>query len=410
MHVRCRLSVSVRQVLNAFPALLVVFAALAEHGVSRGQQSSDKQAIEGAVAARLATGPGTVPIDEVLRRKHLRLLQPIEQKELERAEAEYLAAKADYKAGPALKAVLRLYDDATNLKESRSLAEANRVFAKAADRAMELKKAYPGSRAAVIAQAIIDGRPIPFRETSKDPDAQDSISRTRLAHLMRAIDLAAISEWGDGLEQIPATVVDKGVLKYVPYQSFKAGSFEFNVYGDPDYPAGVELGIDGKLFKDKAAKTRCVKFLASLLPDAGDRCLLKSLKLTEDLKTRAGLTLEVTPETAVDAYGSWWVSVYDTKSLEKSRATPKEIAEITVPREQASSQSDRLANQPPAVINSSVGSPPNATKGEDWSSQDIARSRPGKSVYVHDYVRKDGTYVHAHTRSAPGSGGGKKGR
>jgi hypothetical protein len=407
MYQCCPAFLPTRQVFRIIPSLLVILAVLAESDRLMGQESSDKKAVQDGVAARLATSPGTVPIDEVIRRKQLRLLRPIEQKELEKAEAEYLAAKSDYKAAPALKSVLRLYDDATNLKESRSLVEANRVFGRAADRAKELKKAYPETQAAVIAQAIIDGRPIPFRETAKDPDSRDSISRTRLTDLMRAIDLASISQWGGGLEQIPATVVDKGILKYVPYQSFKAGSFEFNVYGDPDYPAGIELGIDSKLFKDNAAKMQCLNFVASLLPDAGDRCLLKSLKLTEDLKTRAGLTLEITPETAVDAYGSWWVSAYVTASLEKSRATPKEIAEITVPREQTSRQTDLLTNSSSPTTNSSVSSAPSGSKSADWVSRDIAKSRPGKSVYVHDYVRKNGTYVHAHTRSAPGSGGGK---
>jgi len=126
-----------------------------------------------------------------------------------------------------------------------------------------------------------------------------------------------------------------------------------------------------------------------LLPDAGDRCFLKSLNRNKDLQKRGGLTFEVTPETAEDAYGGWWVSVYDIAALDKSRASSTELANITVPKQ----------------------APDTSPGGSEtsWSPAQQALARPGgKSVYVHDYVRKDGSYVHAHTRAAPGSGGRRR--
>src|SRR5687768_9260968 len=45
-------------------------------------------------------------------------------------------------------------------------------------------------------------------------------------------------------KQIPATVVDVGQLKFIPYLSFRVGEDrELNVYGDPAAPACVEIGL-----------------------------------------------------------------------------------------------------------------------------------------------------------------------
>jgi hypothetical protein len=190
--------------------------------------------------------------------------------------------------------------------------------------------------------------------------------------------------WAGGLQQIPATVIDKGVLRYVPYQSFRAGDYELNVYGDPDRPAGLEIGLHEGLLRSAPAKAGCVEFMAAVLNVPADRAVLKSLKTTQDTKERAGLTFEVTPETADDAYGGWWVSVYDKAALDQARASPPELARITVPKE----------------------APQTSDTGPVWTPAQQALSRPGaNSVYVQGYVRKNGTYVQGHMRAAPGSGG-----
>ena len=44
------------------------------------------------------------------------------------------------------------------------------------------------------------------------------------------------------------------------------------------------------------------------------------------------------------------------------------------------------------------------------SAGGAASAQAGKDVYVRGYTRKDGTVVQAHTRSAPGSRGGGRGR
>jgi hypothetical protein len=180
---------------------------------------------------------------------------------------------------------------------------------------------------------------------------------------------------------------------HVPYQSFRSGDYEVNVYGDPQRPAGLEVGVYKDLLKSHLAKTRCVEFLATVLTEPADRAVLRSLKLAQDTRERSGLTFEVTPETAADAYGGWWVSVYDRPALDRSRASDRELKEITVRRDEVKK------------------APAGGTGGTAWTLRDLTYARPapsgssgGGTVYVRGYTRKDGTYVRPHTRSAPGSG------
>src|SRR6185503_12027580 len=62
----------------------------------------------------------------------------------------------------------------------------------------------------------------------------------RLPRWDRCIEVVASRPWSGQLRQIPATVIEKGILKNVPYMSHKSGNTEFNLYGDPDEPAGLE--------------------------------------------------------------------------------------------------------------------------------------------------------------------------
>jgi hypothetical protein len=238
-------------------------------------------------------------------------------------------------------------------------------------------------------------------------------------------------------------VIDKGVLRNVPYASYRGAGLELNVYGDPESPAGVELGVvdgasvgesavaclvlksgskirgeiaqqDTRAFTIKVAggtmtverekvlrveeapdrhrsdeiKRAVVQLVERLLREPADCAALGTLKLEQDRLTRGGLVFEVTPPTADDAYGGWWVSVYNTEDLERARASTAELREITVVR----GGSAFPTPQSPAI----------------WTDEDYSRARPvptGGTVYVRGYTRKDGTYVQPHTRHAPHSRG-----
>jgi len=137
--------------------------------------------------------------------------------------------------------------------------------------------------------------------------------------------------------------------------------------------------------------------MLSILTDRKDQMTLKSLNFSEDKKTCEGLTFEVTPETAEDSYGGWWISVYDINALNASRVPLHQLAEVTFTREQVlSNPAEWTADD--LKYARSVSAPPLSL---NLPSQKIKPPSNSDRVYVRDYYRKDGTYVHAHTRSRP---------
>lgn len=222
--------------------------------------------------------------------------------------------------------------------------------------------------------------------------------------------LAAFVKGGyDGeVQQIPATVIDKGVLKRVPYMSNRSGAYEMNIYGDPDKPACVEIGVYGQLVADAGAQKNCRAFIKSIVGKEADKKLVDLLKSDIDLKEVDGWTFEVTPPTAEDAYGGWWISVYSEKSLDASRASEAELAAITVKKAVAATVK-KADTSAAAVAKPAAAEPP--TTADLWTADELKRARASAdtaspysgTVYVRGYTRKDGTYVHSYTRSAPKS-------
>jgi len=166
--------------------------------------------------------------------------------------------------------------------------------------------------------------------------------------------------WAKDLRQIPATVIDKGVMRNVPYISFQSGDCELNVYGDPDNPAGVEIGLYRSLLADDAAKKRCLDFMSEMLPSQTYRALLQKLDPKKDAVTSSGLTIEITPPTDDDAYGGWWVSAYYVTALDYFRASPAEIANITVPKNMTTTNSQAELS--------------------GWSASDMKLARPSTNL------------------------------
>jgi hypothetical protein len=230
---------------------------------------------------------------------------------------------------------------------------------------------------------------------------QSEADTSRISSWERCVEAAIRKPYFSEIQAIPATVIDKGVLKYVPYMSFKSGNYELNIYGDPATPACIEIGVTGDLLRSEQAKKNCIAFMRSVLTQKQDQEVIGSLKLLKDSKVVYGMTFEITPETAEDAYGGWWVSVYDEKALDKSRASDKELAAITVRKSEIRSAGTGKSKDSGKAENVA------RDEGEDWKSDDLryARTVPGESggglVYVRGYSRKDGTYVRPHTRSSP---------
>jgi hypothetical protein len=247
-------------------------------------------------------------------------------------------------------------------------------------------------------------------EVKRDPAvaAKPTIAADRLPSMDEVVLLLSKQDWAATLEQIPATVIDKGILKRVPYASHRAGDYEINVYGNPESPACVEIGIYRTLLKDPKAQQNCFAFISTLL-DPQRAAVLAKLNRAKDSGKLGEWTIEITAPTDEDAYGGWWISVYSEAALDKSRASAEEMKAITVTRASVAPVPAGPDNEKVAV----TGDGPRDT----WSSSDLSRSRApssgeassgGGSVYVKGYTRKDGTYVHSYTRSAPGSRGGRK--
>lgn len=228
---------------------------------------------------------------------------------------------------------------------------------------------------------------------------QDKPANRKLPNRARCRTIVAARPWAKALKQIPSTVIDKGVLAHVPYTSFRAGDYELNVYGDPVAPACFEVGVYNKI--TDAAKKNCVDIVTILLDNAEDKKMLASLKLDEDKKVREGLTFEITPPTAEDAYGGWWVSVYDTVLLDRSRATPKELETITVKRAEVKKVDAEQKPEGPIAVEP-------VAQGR-WGTDDLKDARNRKdipeeqqAVYTPTISRKDGKYVPDRTEDDTG--------
>ncbi len=252
--------------------------------------------------------------------------------------------------------------------------------------------------------------------TAKKQSGESTIAATPISRIpdwWSTVKALAAQSWATELQQIPATVIDKGVLRNVPYKSHRCGEdYEINIYGDPAAPAGFEIGIYRSLLNDSKAKKHCIDFVCSLLGDKSDASFVRLLKLESDIVTRAGITFEITPPTAEDAYGGWWVSVYDEAALDKERATDEELAEITVARTPSPAPTSKATpnpkeHTPPTPSTEPRSDTDNPRELTDWKSDDLRRSRRpaassastgGGRVYVRGYYRKDGTYVKPYSR------------
>jgi hypothetical protein len=214
----------------------------------------------------------------------------------------------------------------------------------------------------------------------------------RLARWDHCIHFISDRPWSHALVQVPATVVDLGIFKNVPYFSHRSGDFEFNVYGDPDQPACLEIGLyNGGT--NAAERKACLDTMLALLNDPADRDLLRSVNLNKGMLRRSGMVFEVTPPTDKDSYGGWWISVYDEKALDRQRASDGELASITVTRIQVKTG----VRGPVSPV--SVHGPTPASNKLLWQEHDLKMARPETSpsaesrVYKRGVHRKDGVYV-----------------
>ena len=177
-----------------------------------------------------------------------------------------------------------------------------------------------------------------------------------------------------GLHSIPATVVDVGVFGNVPYQSFSNGNVEVNAYGDPADLVGLEAGTR---LEDPALQQCLMQFIAAQPLMAADQQRVQRLTIAPALDQQPGLSVEVTPRSAPDAYDAWWISLERPEMIAAARAPPEEVYAVTTPHAQWYPAPPTYYRRPPRVY---VPYSPYRP--------------PGVRVYVPGFSRRSGVYVH----------------
>jgi hypothetical protein len=216
-------------------------------------------------------------------------------------------------------------------------------------------------------------------------------------HWREIVEKIIQQSWVSGYSQIPATVIDKGVFRHVPYISCRINSdYELNIYGDPDNPMGIEIGVYRGLTSSEEAQKNCLQFIASILKNPSSKAAIGNLDRNKANSVVDGtLTLEITLPSSEDSYGGWWISAYNETGLGTVRAKEEELKAISV----ASVAQTEASNDPVAWSNSEIqqARPTPQTVVAPQTSGYSSNYSSGR-VYVRGYYRKDGTYVQSHTR------------
>ncbi len=133
-------------------------------------------------------------------------------------------------------------------------------------------------------------------------------------------------------DQIPATVIDNGEYRNVPYLSFRInGDVELNIYGDPDDPAAVEVGVYGARRNNKQLQTMLRQYLAGYLTTRDEIGALYQIPLSGGERRAGEMRLSISPPDAPDAYGAWWVGVSNPAAVDKVRLSDSEYARLVTP-------------------------------------------------------------------------------
>lgn len=137
-------------------------------------------------------------------------------------------------------------------------------------------------------------------------------------------------DWLKTFEQIPATVIDSGELKNVPYLSFRANrNFELNIYGDPKHPAGIEIGVYGPQRSNPQTQKMLREFMTSYLHSIKEIRALQSLPASGGRVSVDDMTIAILPPDSDEAYGGWWVSLWYPKSLARARVPASQLDAVT---------------------------------------------------------------------------------
>lgn len=272
-----------------------------------------------------------------------------------------------------------------------------------------------------------------IRDVKKEPTTTSSAASSgqSIPDWAQLVTLLANNHWAPGLRQVPATMIEGGNFKNVPYVSFRSASglYEMNIYGDLDHPAAVQIGAMNYLHQTTGEKSNCVAFICSVLGNAADAKIVRALNLDQkDVQKNGGLTFETILPGEWGSYGGWWISVYNANALAGAQASPAELLALTQTRVAATPPvtATNVPSQPVAAVPSSApatttnSSPITSSETYSygygtaygaWSAEELAAARPAAATTYPATVASEKTYPTAasgmvyprtYTRSAGG--------
>lgn len=141
---------------------------------------------------------------------------------------------------------------------------------------------------------------------------------------------------------IPPVRIEEGDFRAVPYVSFVLnGAVELNIYGDPDEPAGIEMGLFGPRRDVMRERQQVREYLAGFLGSRAELAALYGLDLRGGRAKAGDVVIEATNPDEPDAEGTWWLAIYDPVKLERARVPWERYAKMTIPAEEARRVSGR---------------------------------------------------------------------
>ncbi|MGA0848490.1 MAG: hypothetical protein ACO3RX_00930 [Chthoniobacterales bacterium] len=179
-------------------------------------------------------------------------------------------------------------------------------------------------------------------------------------------------------EQIPPTAIDNGLLRNIPYLSFRVnGRSELNIYGDQDDPVAIEFGIYGA--RNVTDETRQVfrEFIAGHLGTAGQIRALYSLSPKKRDARSGKLAFRLIRPDDPDGYGGTWIVVYRPDRLNRARLPDKEYAAITRPFDEVNNPDGTLRTDKRAENESWLDQTMEWLTGEERDLRGFYRDKDG---------------------------------
>lgn len=147
-------------------------------------------------------------------------------------------------------------------------------------------------------------------------------------------------------EQIPATAINSGLLRNIPYMSFRVNSLsELNVYGPQDNPVAIEFGVYAGRKLSKKRRQIFKEFIAGHLDTREEIGALYRLNPNNRKEQGGKLSFRLIGPDEPDGYGGWWLVVYRPDRIEKARVNEAAYAKVTMPFDKVNRRNGSLRTE-----------------------------------------------------------------